>query len=423
MRRTLFVAALVVVLLLAVPALAWAAGSVQGVVTGETGPLPQIGLGLYQNREIKYFGSGYTESDGAFSFSEVAPGDYILQANAWKYNELGGTIYRPKGIPVTVKDGDSLTINVSLEVYTPATFSRLAGPDRIATALEVSRRAYPSGADAVVIAYGFNFPDALTAGPLAKAYGAPVLLTATDGLRADVLAELTRLAPKKVFIAGSDKVVSGNVETQLAALPSAPNITRFAGVDRFDTAAQIADALRAKAGAPTKVVVVNGGTFADALSVGPLAASKGWPILLTRLDDVPASTADAIKRSGATASLVIGDQKVVSDSVMASLSSPQRLAGLNRYYTCDAVVEYALSQSASYKHIAFAKGTDFPDALAAGPYLGADNGLLYLSRPDYLMVTPDKFTEQKLVIQQVDFIGSPVAISEDIVNQVKNALK
>ena len=56
----------------------------------------------------------------------------------------------------------------------------IKGGDREATAIEVSKKLYPNGFGekdnkTVLITTGYDFPDALSAGPLASAYGAPVL--------------------------------------------------------------------------------------------------------------------------------------------------------------------------------------------------------------------------------------------------------
>jgi len=59
----------------------------------------------------------------------------------------------------------------------PDTFTSIAGANRYATAVAVSKKAFPAGADAVVIATGENWPDALGGSALAGALGGPILLT------------------------------------------------------------------------------------------------------------------------------------------------------------------------------------------------------------------------------------------------------
>ncbi|MBU2601943.1 MAG: cell wall-binding repeat-containing protein, partial [Actinobacteria bacterium] len=86
-------------------------------------------------------------------------------------------------------------------------YRTLTGTDRYETAILVSRQAYPSGAPAVCVVKGDNFPDALAAAPLAFAFGGPVILTPSGGLTPAVKAELKRLKPGKVFFIGLPETV------------------------------------------------------------------------------------------------------------------------------------------------------------------------------------------------------------------------
>src|SRR5690606_19975872 len=54
--------------------------------------------------------------------------------------------------------------------------TRLSGPNRYATAVSVAQR-YSQGVDAVFVATGSNFPDALSAAAAAASMGAPLLLS------------------------------------------------------------------------------------------------------------------------------------------------------------------------------------------------------------------------------------------------------
>ena len=66
----------------------------------------------------------------------------------------------------------------AVPVVTGARVSRVAGTDRIATAVAVSQGSFPAGnAGAVVLARADDYPDALVGGPLAAAKNAPLLLT------------------------------------------------------------------------------------------------------------------------------------------------------------------------------------------------------------------------------------------------------
>jgi putative cell wall-binding protein len=95
-----------------------------------------------------------------------------------------------------------------------ADVERVAGPDRLATALAVSRASFGPGAGAVYLATGANFPDGLAGTPAAAGEGAPVLLVG-DELTDAVTAEIERLEVRRVVILGGEAAVSADVEQAL----------------------------------------------------------------------------------------------------------------------------------------------------------------------------------------------------------------
>ncbi|HEV2088234.1 MAG TPA: pullulanase-type alpha-1,6-glucosidase, partial [Cryptosporangiaceae bacterium] len=162
-----------------------------------------------------------------------------------------------------------------------ASVERVAGDDRVETAIAVSAREFPDGADQVVLARSDAYPDALAGGPLAAALGAPVLLTAGDALDARVAAELDRLDPARITLVGGTAALSVDV---LDAALAHGAVRRIAGADRFVTAVRIADEL---GGDPDVAYLVEGINrephrgWPDAVAVSALAARDGAPILLT----------------------------------------------------------------------------------------------------------------------------------------------
>ena len=84
---------------------------------------------------------------------------------------------------------------------------RIGGADRYTTSSLISENAWqPEETTVVFLASGENFPDALS---LASFGGAgPVLLTARDRLPAAIEAELRRLQPCVVIVAGGEGSIS-----------------------------------------------------------------------------------------------------------------------------------------------------------------------------------------------------------------------
>jgi putative cell wall-binding protein len=238
---------------------------------------------------------------------------------------------------------------------------------------------------------------------------------------------LKRLAPKRVFIIGATGVVSSHVKDQLVGLPSSPSVTRLGGLDRYDTAAKVAEQVAYKLGAASRAVVVPGADYPCALIAAPLAASKGWPILLTQAQTLPDYTSSCLSRLKVQSVLVVGNTSEVSGSVYSRLpGSKQRIytdSG-DRYATAGLVFDYAKQQGLTPARVALAVGGDFPDALSAGPYLARDGGFLLLTGTNALHPqAQSRLTANKLVVRNLDVIGSTLAISDAAVSQAKAALK
>lgn len=272
-----------------------------------------------------------------------------------------------------------LTLPVVLLLLTPGaalasepTITEIVGSDRYDTAILVSQKAYPGGAATVFLVKGDNFPDALAAAPLAAAYDGPVILTPTSGLTDAVRYELTRLGPTKVFFIGLPVAVRNQVSALLPGIP----IVSVVGTDRYHTAAMLADELNTKNGGVPQVVLASGDKFPDALSVAPLAAAKGWAILLTpQAGPLPVVTSQKIQALGVTKALVVGTYvKPLPPSQVVSI------VGTDRYNTCARICDYAVSQGLSLELTAVATGENYPDALVVGPYLAKSMGILLLSR-------------------------------------------
>src|SRR5438105_5079473 len=79
---------------------------------------------------------------------------------------------------------------------TPSNVQRVAGPDRLATAIATSQDQFPTAgsASAVVLARSDTFPDALAGGPLAAKVHGPLLLTSSAALDTSVKTEIARVA-------------------------------------------------------------------------------------------------------------------------------------------------------------------------------------------------------------------------------------
>jgi len=296
------------------------------------------------------------------------------------------------------------------------TYQDFTGTDRYQTAILISKHAYPTGAPAVFLVKGDNFPDALAAAPLAAAYGGPVVITPPTGLTPAITTELKRLNPNKVFFIGLPDTVKPGIRAALPALTAAQIIT-IRGTDRYHTAVLLAEELRKKLGTVEGVVLAAGDNFPDALSVAPLAAKKGWAILLTpQAGMLPTVTADEVGVLGVTEGVVVGTWVELPSQV----TGVTKLVGTDRYDTSAKVAAYAKSQGLSFAHVALTKGDNYPDALVVAPYLVGDGGILFLTT---LTALPKPIRDTLIAnasdIMTLDFVGLGSAIQPEVKGIVK----
>lgn len=122
---------------------------------------------------------------------------------------------RSGGLRVKVNSvvGGAASVSVTLSPTMPVT--RVAGVDRFATSAAVSAASFAPGASVVYVASGMNFPDALSAAPVAGAAGAPVLLVSPTEVPASIAAELVRLRPGRIVVLGSESAIGAGVAQQL----------------------------------------------------------------------------------------------------------------------------------------------------------------------------------------------------------------
>src|SRR5438270_986260 len=113
--------------------------------------------------------------------------------------------------------------------------------------------------------------------------------------------------------------------------------SRYAGDNRYDTAAKIATSTFTTA---DTVVVASGDTYPDALAGAYAAGLASVPVLLVTRDDVPTSTRSALITLKSTKALIVGGTGVVgtaAEQVLKSLGlATTRISGTSRYDTAKA---------------------------------------------------------------------------------------
>ncbi|RNC63068.1 MAG: Subtilisin DY [Candidatus Dichloromethanomonas elyunquensis] len=290
--------------------------------------------------------------------------------------------------------------------------NRIAGVDRIHTALEIAKQAFPTGADSVILTRSDNFPDALAAAPLAYKYHAPILLTNPQVLHADIEKICRDFQPKNIYILGGEEAVGYDIERQLLSI--AP-VQRIAGSDRYATAAAIAKTLGTKG----QAVVVNSNDFPDAIAAASHASYQGKPILLTSSDFLNQETQAILRKLAVTKTEVIGGREVLDDQVFSLLINPKRLGGKDRFDTSSKLINQEKPEGRIYF---LATGMEFPDALTGGVLASCNRSNIILLSP--IGPTPDQTaflsdTKSKRIIA----LGGQDAVPDDILQRINGLVK
>ena len=137
----------------------------------------------------------------------------------------------------------------------------------------------------VIIARGDLEVDSYAALALAKAKGAPILLTKPDELPEATLKAIEKLKPKEIIIVGGPKAVSENVE---AKLKEYAKVTRLWGATRIETSVEIAKQF-AK---PKYIVIANWSSSEKAAYIAYLYKA---PVLYVKGDELPEAVEEYLK--------------------------------------------------------------------------------------------------------------------------------
>lgn len=292
--------------------------------------------------------------------------------------------------------------------------TRLGGTDRYGTAVKVSQDGWAQS-DYVILVSGENFPDAISAAPLAKKYNGPILITEGNRLNSLVYQEIIRLKTKNVIIVGGTGVISSTVEQELKDI--SVQVTRVSGQNRYETSVKVAELV----GTSNGVVLASGGNFPDALSMASIAAVKQMPILLTTDKVLPESVKNFIDNNTINSYYVVGGTAVVSDSIFNTLPNAKRLSGSDRYETNVNIINEFLS-NLNFNTVYLTYGQNFPDALCGSAAAAKDSAPIILTNSS-------DFKSRSLIRSKIDSIslfkilGGTGVLSDSLVKEIINPSK
>ncbi|MFD3157692.1 cell wall-binding repeat-containing protein [Haloimpatiens sp. FM7330] len=304
---------------------------------------------------------------------------------------------------------------------------RIYGKNRIQTSVQIAKeldkeRKSGEKLSNVIVTSGYGFADALAGSVLSKKLDAPILLIGKNlNDSKDTVNYIQSNLDKngKIFILGGNGVVSDVFVTKFKAL-GYKNIQRICGKNRIETCSKIVNEFNVKTSTP--LVIVNGNSFADALSISAPAAIEGYPILLSNKTTIPENIKKIIKKVQPSKIFVIGGQGVLNNNIekqakgLCSKAKIVRLCGKDRYETSLKVNEFFNNGES----IVLASGQNYPDALAGSALASKLNASLLLINDSSLNKQINFIDKNK--VDSVFLLGGESVISKKVKNAVDNKI-
>ncbi|QHC72960.1 cell wall-binding repeat-containing protein [Rathayibacter sp. VKM Ac-2805] len=194
---------------------------------------------------------------------------------------------------------------------------RIGGTDRYDTSRRIVADAFGTGPYSnMFVATGTNFPDALSAAPIAGWRAQPVLLVdgATSGADSATATAVRDLAPEHVEFLGGDPSIRDAYVADFARRGLAPSVSRIAGRDRYETSVELNSAYPQSL-LQDSVFLAAGSSFADALSGATTAAALGSSVLLTERDCVHDSTLRFLASNSKNYAFLLGGEPTLTEDV------------------------------------------------------------------------------------------------------------
>lgn len=295
---------------------------------------------------------------------------------------------------------------ISTKVFAAPIQKRFAGSDRYATSINICKNNWDKS-DYAILVSGEGFADALCAAPLAKKYDAPIILTSGKALSNDLKNELIRLNVKKVFIIGAPGVISEDMEREIYAINI--DYQRISGSNRYETSLKVAEFV----GSSNGIVIASGDNFPDALSIAPIAAAKGMPILLVNKNGLTDNMRLYIEDNKIEKSYIVGSEGEVSDDVAKAISNSKRLSGADRYETNINIIN-EFSSDIDFSSIYVTTGTGYADALSGAAAAAKINCPIIFTEGDVLLLKTPLASKVPL-IKELKTLGGEEILTKEAV--------
>jgi photosystem II stability/assembly factor-like uncharacterized protein/putative cell wall-binding protein len=241
-------------------------------------------------------GDTWPDALGGASLAGAVNGPILLTQPGSLATSVGAEIQRLGASKAYVLGGsltEAVVTQIKSKLVAPKTVVRVAGSNRYATSAAIAtetvaelgrRREEYSGR--AFVTTGLKYPDALAAAPGAAWYKEPILLVDPAVGASAVIVGAARVIETTHFVAlGDASTLSTATLDSLQTTIGATSYERWAGKNRYGTAAAIAEGITAHRPLPGAFVsLATGGGFADALAGGAAEGHRGGVLLLTGND-------------------------------------------------------------------------------------------------------------------------------------------
>ena len=296
--------------------------------------------------------------------------------------------------------------------------TRIYGSGRVETALEVADKLKETLSvdtfDAIIVANGDNFADALAGSYLANVKGAPILLyRACSGLTDANLEYIRNNLSENgvIYLLGGTAALPESVEEALSDY----EIVRLAGSTRFETNLMILE----EAGVDDEeILIATGWNFADSLS----ASATGLPIILvnSNTDTLTEEQIEFFEKYSDNTYTIVGGTVAVSEELENAIEEiigedVDRVYGETREKTS---VKIAEKYFETPETVVVAYSRNFPDGLCGGPLAYAMNAPLLLTNAGAEDVAADYVNANGIHTGYV--LGGTVAVSDETIRLIFN---
>jgi hypothetical protein len=245
--------------------------------------------------------------------------------------------------------------------YQTAPFLRIAGGNRIETAVKVSRTRWgnPTGARSVYLVQQDQIALSIAAGSVADG---PILLVPGCGaVPAVVRDEIDRINPQRVVVLGGQDAIC---EQQFADAAADRTGIRLAGSDEIGTAALLA---RDTFPGASELYLARADNPVDAVAGGALR--DGPTLLVPQCGPVPQTVLDTVVELDPASVLALGGPAAICEQVLVDVAQGRtggRIYGETRIETAIAIAQYVYPNGNPGGLVYFARADNVVDAAVAG---------------------------------------------------------